>query len=60
MHHESRHRVLVEMCEGHTHDNEAGKIAPASDVSLLEERSISLQRSIRSVSTHAAADEGKY
>jgi hypothetical protein len=35
MHHESRHRVSDGICEGHTHDKEAGKVTPASDVIAL-------------------------
>jgi hypothetical protein len=35
MHHENRHRVSVGMCEGHTHDNEAGNVTPTSEVILL-------------------------
>jgi hypothetical protein len=38
MHHESRHRVSVGICEGHTHPMEAGKVTPASDVIALLER----------------------
>jgi hypothetical protein len=35
MHHESRHRVSVGIFEGNTHDKEAGKATPASDVIAL-------------------------
>ena len=38
MYHESRHRVSVGICEGNTHDKEAGKATPASDLIALLER----------------------
>ena len=47
MHHESRHRVSVGMCEGHTHDNEAGNFTPASDVIELLFRDRDLRGSTR-------------
>jgi len=47
MHHESRHRVSVGMCEGHTHDKEAGKVTPASDVIALSFRYRFLRGSTR-------------
>ena len=47
MHHESRHRVSVGMCEGHTHVNEAGTVTPASDVIALLFRDRDLRGSTR-------------
>ncbi len=47
MYHESRHRVSVGICEGHTHFNEAGKATPASDVIALRERDRDLRVSTR-------------
>ena len=47
MHHESRQRVSVGMCEGHTHDNEAGNFTPASDVIELLFRDRDLRGSTR-------------
>ncbi len=32
MYHESRHRVSVGICEGHTHCKEAGNVTQASEV----------------------------
>jgi hypothetical protein len=43
MHHESRHRVSDGICEGHTHDKEAGKVTPASDDIALPLRSRNLR-----------------
>ena len=51
MHHESRRRVSVGICEGNTHDKEAGKATPASDVIALYCRPRYLRGSTRYVST---------
>ena len=47
MHHETSHRVSVGICEGHTHDKEAGKVTPASDVIALKDRYRFLRGSTR-------------
>jgi len=47
MHHGGRHRVSVGMCEGHTHDNEAGNVASASDSISLSFRYRYLRDSTR-------------
>jgi hypothetical protein len=53
MHHESRHRVSDGICEGHTHDKEAGNVASASDVIALLSRRSPLRGSTRYVNSHA-------
>ena len=43
MHHERSHRVSVGICEGHTHDKEAGKVTPVSNLITLVLRIRTLQ-----------------